>query len=339
MLLRAHDGFLALIAPGVTFRGELSPELPATTRRAVLVWEVEQAGGGLRGVLHVELQTKITSDIGERMAAYAIRLWQRGHLPVRSVVVFLRPARTVPEPPFVIEWMGRKCLRYDYDAIRLWEIPRERILDTTYYELWPLASLAEGVTPESTLAVAERIAAAPLPQPERSELIGLLVVLAGLRLRQQRVLDVIRGNHMLNDLLSESSVAKYLEQLGMEKGMEKGLQLGAESGLRESVVLVLEGRFGALDEALRAAIAEASEAALREALRHAATDAPGQILLRLRSAPECFSQHVDLPSGTRQFTSGFAPYSACTAPCRQHTTFLFRRCFRSLACPHSSRSA
>src|SRR5439155_24986578 len=41
LLLRAHDGFLALVAPGLIWRGELSPELPAVARRADLVWEVE----------------------------------------------------------------------------------------------------------------------------------------------------------------------------------------------------------------------------------------------------------------------------------------------------------
>lgn len=32
LLLRAHDAFLALIAPGVTFRSEFSPDLPAAGR-------------------------------------------------------------------------------------------------------------------------------------------------------------------------------------------------------------------------------------------------------------------------------------------------------------------
>lgn len=57
LLLRAHEGFLALVAPGVTWRGELSPELPAVARQADLVWEVENSDGR-RGLLHVELQTK-----------------------------------------------------------------------------------------------------------------------------------------------------------------------------------------------------------------------------------------------------------------------------------------
>jgi hypothetical protein len=57
-------------------------------------------------------------------------------------------------------------------------------ISPNYYDLWPLASLmGEQVALASVTQVAERIAVAPLPQAERSELTGLLVVLADLRLR------------------------------------------------------------------------------------------------------------------------------------------------------------
>ncbi|HZC78045.1 MAG TPA: hypothetical protein VE258_09870, partial [Ktedonobacterales bacterium] len=52
LLLRAHDGFLALVAPELVWRAALSPELPAVARQADLVWEVEQPDGQ-RGILHV----------------------------------------------------------------------------------------------------------------------------------------------------------------------------------------------------------------------------------------------------------------------------------------------
>src|SRR5690242_243674 len=106
LLLRAHDGFLALVAPELTWRGELSPELPAVARQADLVWQVADATGAL-GILHVELQTKPEDDIGERIAEYALRLWRRNHLPVVSVVVYLRPAAQLPQSPFVIAWRGQ----------------------------------------------------------------------------------------------------------------------------------------------------------------------------------------------------------------------------------------
>jgi hypothetical protein len=171
LLLRAHDGFLRLVAPGLTWRGELSPELPAASRRADLIWEVERPDGQ-RGILHIELQTKPDPEIGQRMAEYGLRLWLRDGLPVRSLVVFLRQAETLAQSPFVVEWMGEERLRYVFDVIRLWEVASERVLETPYYDLWPLAGLMAGVTAEATVAVAERIAVAPLPAHEREDLIN-----------------------------------------------------------------------------------------------------------------------------------------------------------------------
>ncbi len=70
---------------------------------ADLVWEVEQRDGA-RGLLHIELQIKAEAEIGERLVEYFIRLWRRDHLPVRSIVVYLRKTDAVAEPPFVIRW-------------------------------------------------------------------------------------------------------------------------------------------------------------------------------------------------------------------------------------------
>jgi hypothetical protein len=92
MLTRAHESFLQLIAPGVVWVADRSPELPAVARRADLVREV-LLRRQIPALLHIELQTRPDADIGERLADYGIRLWLRDHLPVRSVVVFLRPPR------------------------------------------------------------------------------------------------------------------------------------------------------------------------------------------------------------------------------------------------------
>lgn len=76
LLTRAHDGFLALVAPHLIWKAERSPELPASARQADFVWEV--TGPDVQsGLLHIELQTKVEADLGERLAEYAIRLWRR----------------------------------------------------------------------------------------------------------------------------------------------------------------------------------------------------------------------------------------------------------------------
>ena len=264
MLLRAHDGFLALVAPDLTWRGELASELPAAARRADLVWEVEDRAGQ-RGILHVELQTKADHDIGERVAEYGIRLWLRDHLPVRSLVIFLRPAASTPESPFIMHWSGDERLRYVYDSIRLWELPPERVLETDQYGLWPLAGLMGNVTPESILSAAERIVSAPVPAHERGELTGALVLLAGMRLRTQDVLEALRRQQVIDDILKESSFTEVMRILLA----------------RDYARIALEGRFGTLDEHMLAALRDADEETCKAILMHVSSDTLDDVRARL----------------------------------------------------------
>ncbi len=83
LLEAAHDGFLALIAPGASFLQSLPTELPASARVADLVWEVIRPAGDVIeqaiptservGLLHIELQTSPDREIGERVAGYSLQ--------------------------------------------------------------------------------------------------------------------------------------------------------------------------------------------------------------------------------------------------------------------------
>lgn len=305
MLETAHDGFLALIAPGVQFEAALPTELPATTRQADLVWAVTFDADGSpqrqQGLLHIELQTTARPDLGERLLEYMVQLWlrerrgRRAHgeddpiIYVRSIVVVLRPTAALTDPPLRISWADEQRLEFTYDVVKLWEITPERVLKTDYYQLWPLTSLMAGVTAESTVAVAQRLAEAPLPRAERSDLIGLLIVLAGLRLGRMDLSVALRRNLMFGELLKESNFAEVIYDLGREEGEAKGREEGEakgreegeEVGLRTSLRLVLEGRFGTLAADVMTAIDALDSGALTEALRHAAIESLEQVRQRL----------------------------------------------------------
>jgi hypothetical protein len=269
LLTRAHDGFLALIAPGMIWRGERATELPAVARRADLVWETDDENGN-HCLLHIELQTRADDEMGERLTEYKLRLWRRDHLPVQSIVVFLRPTENLPTSPFVIPWKGNASLQSDFDLVKLWEIPPERVLETDNYDLWPLASLMGEASVERVVAIAERISTAtPLLPAERSELTGLLVVLAELRLRKRTVIRALRRNPMIDELIRNSSL------------FEEAKAEGKAEGERRMLALMLEARFGPLGEDFRAAIGSADEAALTAIAQHAATETFEQLRARL----------------------------------------------------------
>lgn len=266
LLVRAHDGFLQLVAPGLTFRGEAESELRDEPRRADLVWEVE-APGGVRGLLHVELQTKPDPLMGERLAEYALRIWRRDHKPLRSLVVYLRPSEALPDSPFTVtDWSGQEALRFTYDIVRIWEVQRERVLETEYYELWPLAGLMGDVTPEATLQVADKIAAAPLSAKRREELTTSLVLLAGVRIPRRVIREaLLRRRHMLKDIWEESSLKDALRDLVVQDDFRA----------------VLEARFGTLDGDLIRAIEQAEAETLRPLFGPAAIETLEQIRARL----------------------------------------------------------
>lgn len=91
-----------------------------------------------------------------------------------------------------------------------------------------------------------------------------IVIVSELRLRRREVLQALRRNPMIDELVRKSSL--------FEEAMAEGEVKGELKGLRAMVQLVLEGRFGTLDPALLAVIAAADEATLRAVGKHAATD-------------------------------------------------------------------
>jgi hypothetical protein len=276
LITRAPDGFLALVAPGLAWHAERSTELPAVARHADLAWEVGWPDGR-RGILHIELQLKVEAEIGERLAEYTLRFWRRDHLPVRSVVVFLREARAIPAAPFVIPWGPEESLRCAYGIVRLWEIPQERVLSTPQYPLWPLAGLMAGVTAGSTLTLAERLVGAPLPEEERRDLTGLLLALAGTRLAPADLLEALRRNPVLEELLKDNGVVQDL----VAEGERRGLAEGERRGEQEMVRVMLQGRFGPLSDDVLAALRAADAATLRALAAHVATDTIDQMRARL----------------------------------------------------------
>lgn len=159
----------------------------------------------------------------------------------------------------------------------MWRSDRSEALIENAYALWPLSGLMAGATIKTTVEVAERLAAAPLPRKERSDMIGLLTDLAGISLPLQALLTALRENPMIDELLAESPVAQYFREEAIKEGLAEGLKEGAQ----RMVILALEGRFGPLAEDVRAAIRQADEATLAAVVGHVASESLEQLWARL----------------------------------------------------------
>jgi len=300
LLNRAPNTFLALAFPGVVWQSAVESFLPAKPRIADLVWRVADSTGAVT-IVHIELQTKVEKNISRRVAEYAFRLHLREKLPVRSLVVFLRPARTIPEPSFGWSSFGTPTMTFTYDQLRLWEVPQERLLQTHDYDLYPLAGLLKGASVDTLVETADRLAVAPLPPDTRDILTRSLVLLAGVRFPRDLISEVMRRKRMIENLWEESSLGAALEQLAEERGEARGeargVEIGVEIGeargveigeargqmkaMRTMARLALEDRFGTLTEDILMAIDSANPETLQGVVLQASADTLAQARARL----------------------------------------------------------
>jgi hypothetical protein len=231
---------------------QISKELAPAPRQVDLVWRILTPRGA-EALLHIELQLEPDEEMGQRMLEYGMRLYERDHLPILSVVIFLQRTSTLPIPPYVIELDGEELFRYRYFVIRLWEVPQERILGKPYPVLWPLVGLMAGATPDTVVAVGQQIAELQeMKTPLKEELVGYLGLLAGIQLGNAEVRAALRRHPMVNELWQHSSVAQALKEEGR---LEAARRIARRA---------LERRFRSLPEEIVAALGRADEATLEE---------------------------------------------------------------------------
>ena len=224
-----------------------------------VVWIVE--GAGERELLHLECELKdAEARMGYRMAVYALQLLERDKLPVHSVVIFIKKKATVSASPFVMGTSQRQYLRFEFDALKMWEIAAETVLQRPAPYLWPLAGLMAGVTPARVVEIAEQIVTTIPAGEEQKELVGMLIILSGVQFTQDEIQAAIRRNPMIDEVWKESSAARLL--------LEEGEAKGREEGMRESVRVLLEARFGDEASALLPALQTADGPTLRAILAH-----------------------------------------------------------------------
>ncbi len=191
---------------------------------------------------------------------------------------------------------------------------KEMLSAAQEYNLWPLAGLmGKQVTEDTTFAVAEKIVQAPIERQEKSRLVGILGLLAGMRLPKANLMQALERDHMIEEIWKESSFgeaaaeilrpeveaklrpeveaklrpeveAKLRPEVEAKLRPEVEAKIGAArkaEGMREMAQVALEGRLGTLSAEVLAALERADEATLKAIVAHISTDTPEQIQVRL----------------------------------------------------------
>jgi predicted transposase/invertase (TIGR01784 family) len=167
-------------------------------------------------ILHLEFQARLDSEppLPLRMLDYWVRLYRLYRLPIRQVVVLLRPPAegTVIESAFVLG-----TTRHEYQVLCMWEQDPSIFLEDI--ALLPLAILAATQSPEQLLnQVAQRVSTIESTQ-QRREASAYVQLLAGLRFDKTLIRQVFR-----EDIMRESVIYQEIQQEGEERGILKGEQ-------------------------------------------------------------------------------------------------------------------
>ena len=194
-------------------------------------------------IAHFELQSGPDSRLDRRTLTYNVSLGWRHQLPVRSVVVLLRPAAMVPE---VIGRVAQRHARghrllFQYSLIRAWELPVELLLSSGLgvIPLAPIGAVRESELPSVIDRMRQRIER-DAPPDEARELWLAADILMGLRFRAEVVQSLMRG--IIN--MEESTTYQAIVQKGMDRGIERGEAQGRVKESRALLVRLASRRFG-----------------------------------------------------------------------------------------------
>jgi predicted transposase YdaD len=191
---------------------------------------------------HVEFQSGYEADLGERTLQYSVLLRRRHHLPVRSVIVLLRPAADGPAMTGRLQWRrpdGRSYLTFHYDIVRAWERTVEELLagGLGTLPLAPLADVRQETLPGVILRMEERIDREAEPG-EAGLLWTATYLLMGLRYPRELAARLLRGVRAMKDSVTYQAI----------------LEEGETAAARRILLRQGSKRFGPCPPALQATI-------------------------------------------------------------------------------------
>jgi hypothetical protein len=163
-------------------------------------------GDPLAEVVDLNFQSGPDAALAARLLLYRAAVHLRYRVPVRSVLVLLRPAANHSHLTGELRFgAGVNRVESWYEVIRLWELPAERLLTggLGVLPLAPLGQLSEGVAVEDGLAqVVGRIndrLRAEASHAEASVLMTAAYVLTGLRVQQPNLDRIYQGVGVMED--------------------------------------------------------------------------------------------------------------------------------------------
>jgi predicted transposase/invertase (TIGR01784 family) len=154
-------------------------------------------------ILHIEFQTQSNRKIPFRMADYRLRGHRRYEdKEMIQVVIYLKPTTS---PLVYQDSFTLKNTRHDFQVIRLWEQPASLFLQ--YPGLLPFATLGQSESPAEILRQVTETVDRIEDQTTQSNLMAASAILAGLRLEDDVIYQLVR-----RDIMQESTIYRSIQK-------------------------------------------------------------------------------------------------------------------------------
>jgi len=226
----APDDMIALVLGKniATFAGLANTELKSETIMSDMLYYITQ--GKHKGLLHIEFQKQHDSNMAERLYEYNNRATLMYEQPVWSCVIYLVKEST-PEAPdtrrFPITDRFVRC--FDFDVVKMLEIPTETLLSLDCLGLLPLLPLTREGKRREVIETAIGLLMPKGEQPYRN-LLSLTYGFASLVFEQNDQEWLQRRFGMLYDILRESPAFQEMAREGRAEGLAEGRAEGRTEG-------------------------------------------------------------------------------------------------------------
>lgn len=231
--------FVTWLAQGARYHSELNAHLPSRNIDADTLFKVTLDGRLF--LLHIEFQTRRDRSMAKRLWEYNVLTTCKYKLPVRSYVIYLKKDRSVAKSPLVIALPdGEEIHRFKFTSIELYKFPTAQIKQTGLIGLLPLLPLtkegAKQVIVEEMITDIQRLAG----EEAQGNLLSFGFAFASLAFEKQEADQdwLIRRFQMLEDILQETEIYKYIKREGREEGLQESLQ-----EMREALQRIVQARF------------------------------------------------------------------------------------------------
>lgn len=211
-----------------------------------------------REAFHFEFQSGNDVAMGRRMLEYSVLASKSLRVPVRSVVVLLRPEADGASMSGHFQCKrsdGKVYLDFHFDVLRIWKLPVESFMNGGL-GLMPLAFIADveqDELPELLHRVKQRLKHDGAPKIS-GEILTAIDILMGLRYPDVLVEQLFKGVPEMEESVTYQKILAKGVARGEARGEMIGQAKGLAQGLRQTLIRQGTQRFGAPSEQIRRSI-------------------------------------------------------------------------------------